>query len=140
MTAALPRIPRWTGMPEDWVAARRGRIDATEYRRELLRDRSDLLSGYYGTITAPDPDPLSLYPAVDPGLDGVVAPLTTAFLSYAERDLRWQGEERRYELLNGDLSRRWSYGGGRDQGLDRKSVVVGKCVSVRVDVGGRRCI
>src|SRR3546814_17637758 len=47
----------------------------------------------------------------------VVAPLTTAFRAYAERDLRWQGEERRYELLNGDLSRRGSYGGGRDQGF-----------------------
>jgi carboxypeptidase C (cathepsin A) len=41
--------------------------------------------------------------------DGIIAPLTTAFLGYVRDELQYR-TDRRYRLINGEVSRRWDWG------------------------------
>jgi carboxypeptidase C (cathepsin A) len=64
-------------------------------------------------VAAPNPDPVAARPrAPDAVLDAMTAPLTRAMLAHYGATLDWL-PERRYRLLNGGVSRAWSWGGGR---------------------------
>ena len=55
--AAYAEIAAFTGLPEEFVAARRGRIGASAFAKQLLRDQGRLVGRYDGTSAAPIPIP-----------------------------------------------------------------------------------
>jgi carboxypeptidase C (cathepsin A) len=90
-----------------------GRIDVRTFQRERTRDRGQIASMYDATITSTDPDPTaaSSRPG-DPVLEATRAPLSSAMTSLYARTLNWRVEEP-FQLLNGRVSSRWDWGGGR---------------------------
>ena len=116
-TAALERISvrvaQLTGLDPALVRRLAGRIDARTFVRERNRDRALIASMYDATITGTDPEPSSPSSHYDdPGLSAMRAPLSSAMTDLYARVLNWRVVEP-YQLLNGRVSSRWDWGGGR---------------------------
>ncbi|KAA2236533.1 S10 family peptidase [Salinarimonas soli] len=110
------RVAELTGL--DPALARRlgGRLDMRTLQRELRRGEGLVTSAYDTGVTAFDPDPTSPQGRFsDPVLEGMTAPLTSAIVDHLSRTLKWDVPDRRYQLLNGGVSRAWRWGGGRSQ-------------------------
>jgi carboxypeptidase C (cathepsin A) len=107
------RIAPLTGLDPAVVRRLAGRIDVRTFQRERTRDRGQIASMYDATITMTDPDPSasSSHPD-DVVLSASRAPLSSAMTSLYARVLNWRVEEP-YQLLNGRVSSRWDWGGGR---------------------------
>jgi carboxypeptidase C (cathepsin A) len=107
------RLAPLTGLDPAIVRRLAGRIDTRTFIRERTRDRGQIASMYDATITAIDPDPSasSSHPD-DPVLATSRAPLSSAMTSLYARVLNWRVEEP-FQLLNGRVSSRWDWGGGR---------------------------
>ena len=107
------RLAPLTGLDPAIVRRLAGRIDTRTFIRERTRDRGQIASMYDATITAIDPDPSasSSHPD-DPVLAASRAPLSSAMTSLYARVLNWRVEEP-FQLLNGRVSSRWDWGGGR---------------------------
>jgi carboxypeptidase C (cathepsin A) len=108
------QVAALTGLDPALVRRWRGRLRTGEFLRELGRREGRVASAYDATVTGPDPFPqaaVSRHP--DPVLDALVAPLTSAMLDLYGKQLDWQPEGRRYELLNRSTSREWDWGHDR---------------------------
>jgi carboxypeptidase C (cathepsin A) len=107
------RLAPLTGLDPTVVRRLAGRIDTRTFLRERNRDRGRIASMYDATVTAIDPDPSASSSHIDdPGLSALRAPLSSAMTSLYARVLNWRVEEP-YQLLNGRVSSRWDWGGGR---------------------------
>jgi carboxypeptidase C (cathepsin A) len=107
------RLAPLTGLDPAVVRRLAGRIDTRTFIRERNRDRGRIASMYDATVTAIDPDPSAASSHIDdPGLAALRAPLSGAMTSLYARTLNWRVEEP-YQLLNGRVSSRWDWGGGR---------------------------
>lgn len=115
MDAILPRLAELTGLDEEFLRQRRGRVQPSEYRRRLLANEGLLISSYDGLLTVPDPTPERAEARVDLILDGMTPAFAGGFLDHLRRNLEWR-HGRDYELLNREVSRAWSFGVGRGQG------------------------
>lgn len=102
------RVSTLTGIDRDAVAREEGRIDGGEFARESRRDERLRTSVYDATVAVAGRGRGS-----DPVLDAMTAPLTTAILGLYRDTLKWL-PDRRYDLLNGEVNRRWDW--GRDRG------------------------
>jgi carboxypeptidase C (cathepsin A) len=116
-TAAVERISarvaQLTGLDPALVRRLAGRVDARTFVRERTRDRGLVASMYDATVTGIDPDPSSSSSHFDdPVLSVVRAPLSAAMTDLYARVLKWRVVEP-YQLLNGRVSSRWDWGGGR---------------------------
>lgn len=107
-------LVRYLGLPESEVARMQGRVSRTTFAKMLLRDSRQVISLYDSTIAGPDPHPgSSRLRGQDPVLDGLTAPLTTAFNSYIRDELAYE-TDRAYRVLNPEVSRNWNWqSGGR---------------------------
>lgn len=109
----IERVADITGLEEDFVARHAGRVDRQSFARALLRGENRVVSLYDTGITGRDPTPERPFGrAPDPVLDAMTAPLTSAMLAHFQDTLEWL-PERRYIVLNQDLSRAWKWGDGR---------------------------
>lgn len=109
------RVAELTGLPPETVADYAGRLDASGFTRELWREEGRIASPYDAGISSLDPTPGRLPGrALDPVLDAMTAPLTSAILELYRTRLGWL-PDRRYMLLNRGVSRAWNWGGGRGQ-------------------------
>jgi carboxypeptidase C (cathepsin A) len=116
-TAALDRmsarVAQFTGLDPALVRRLAGRVDTRTFIRERNRERGLIASMYDATVTGIDPDPTAAQSHYDdPVLSGMRAPLSTAMTDLYGRVLKWRVEEP-YQLLNGRVSSRWDWGGGR---------------------------
>ncbi|MEA2927691.1 MAG: hypothetical protein QOG38_119 [Hyphomicrobiales bacterium] len=110
MTARVAALTRL-----DPVLVRRlaARIDTRTFLRELNRERGQIVSNYDATVTGIDPSPNATDSHYDdPVLNAITAPLTSAMTDLYGRVLNWRVEDP-YRLLNGSVSSRWDWGGGR---------------------------
>jgi carboxypeptidase C (cathepsin A) len=81
--------------------------------KEIRHGKSEVASSYDAAVLASDPYPFApSRRGNDPIFEGVIAPLTTAFLNYVRNDLHYR-TDRRYQVLNGDVARKWQWGGNR---------------------------
>lgn len=103
------RVSALTGIDPEAVAREEGRIDGGEFARESRRDERLQTSVYDATVTVAGRGRGS-----DPVLDAMTAPLTTAILGLYREKLKWL-PDRGYELLNGEVNRRWDWGSERGQ-------------------------
>lgn len=109
------RIASLIGLPDSVIARWRGRVPLGVFVKEIRHGQDELVSRYDGSVAVVDPYPSSYTPeSGDPVLEGLTAPLTTAFVTYLREELRYK-TDRRYNLLNGEVSGKWEWGdhGGR---------------------------
>ncbi|MFC7398899.1 S10 family peptidase [Chelatococcus sp. GCM10030263] len=116
-TAAVERIiskvADLTGLDRAFLARFGGQPDLNSIAHELERKEGQVASYYDALVTGIDPTPWDVSGDFDdPVLDASRAPLTTAAVDYTRRVLDYP-VTRPYELLNGEVSRRWSWGAGR---------------------------
>ncbi len=119
-----------TGLPEATVARWRGRVPVGVFVKEFRHGENALTSRYDGSVAGPDPAPSS-YSAQggDPILEGLKAPLTTAFVAYARNELQFK-TDRHYELLSGEVNRRWEWRDGNGFGAPGASDDLGQALAL----------
>lgn len=102
-------IANYLGVPVDKVQRWRARVPLDSFIKEVRKD-GKLASRYDGSVAGIDPYPSASSPqSGDPVLEGLTAPLTTAAVTYLRDELGFK-TERRYMLLNGEISGRWDWG------------------------------
>lgn len=109
----VAKVAGLTGLDPALVKRLGGRIDTATFQRELYRDRGLIGSAYDPAVTSYDPTPQAAFSRFpDPVLDLTKAPITTAMTDLYQRVLNWRVDQP-YRLLEGEVSRRWNWGGGR---------------------------
>ena len=104
----VAKVAELTGLPADVVSRYGGDLDEEDYLRERGRLEGRKLAYYDATIGAGDtaadwPD------ALDPVLPGSEPALVSAMVELYRTRLGWRLDET-YEILNGAVSRNWSFG------------------------------
>jgi len=111
----VARVAELTGLDPALVERRAGRLDMRTFAREHRRADERLVSVYDTGISADDPAPETPFARrPDPVLEAMTPPLTTAMLAHYQNALNWL-PERRYMLLNREVSRAWRWGTGRSR-------------------------
>jgi carboxypeptidase C (cathepsin A) len=105
----VDRVTALSGLDRDVVAEVDGRVESHVFAREIRRDERRRASVYDATMASAGPGGRG-----DPVLDALTAPLTSGMLGLYGDRLDWL-PERRYQLLNREVSRSWDWGGGRGQ-------------------------
>ena len=109
------RVAKLTGIPEDIVTRNRGFL-GNSFVKHSDAGSGEVMSAYDASFAAPDPYPESDYDRGDDAiLDGFTRAYGGAFADYARNQLGFR-TEMTYTLLEGDISRRWEWGGGRGGG------------------------
>ena len=104
-------VAKLIGIPLSDIERWHGRVPTGVFTKEIHRDEGEVDSRYDGSVAGPDPDPsASTSDRDDPILAALTAPLTAGFVLYLRDELQFK-TERRYVLLNDDLSRKWNWGG-----------------------------
>ncbi|MBX4955190.1 S10 family peptidase [Rhizobium lentis] len=109
-TAFYGRIAELTGIPQDIVARNRGFL-GNSFVKHADGGSGEVTSPYDASFATPDPYPESDYDrGNDAILDGFTRAYGGAFADYARNELGFK-TEMTYSLLDGDISRRWEWGG-----------------------------
>ncbi|RDJ15817.1 S10 family peptidase [Rhizobium grahamii] len=104
------KIAGMTGIPEDVVTKNRGFL-GNAYAKQSDRQDGKVVSPYDAAFSTPDPYPESDSDRGDDAiLDGFTRAYGGAFADYARNELGFK-TEMTYSLLDGDVSRRWEWGG-----------------------------
>ncbi len=104
------RISAITGLDSDLVAQLRGRVGVNAFLREFARAKAKILAPHDASLEAYDPEPEKYRSHwLDPGIEGLLAPLTSAAVDVYERRLEWKTDQR-YELINFEVSKAWNWG------------------------------
>ncbi|RUM27414.1 carboxypeptidase [Rhizobium vallis] len=113
--AFYSRISRLTGIPQDIITRNRG-FPGNSFVKHADAGKGEVRSPYDASFASPDPYPESDYDRGDDAiLDGFTRAYGGAFADYARNQLGFK-TEMTYTLLEGDISRRWEWGGGRGGG------------------------
>lgn len=109
------KVAELTGLDPAFVRRLGGRVDPHSFVRELRRAEGRVGSLYDANVTGFDPEPFAARSDFDdPVLDGARAPLTRAAIDFYGRELGYRVFDRRYELINGEVNRRWRWGEGQE--------------------------
>jgi len=109
MSRTITRLAELTGLDLGEVQRHRGRITAEVFAKQLLQDSGRVVGIYDGSVSIPDPDLFgSAYPARDPSLDPLIAPVTSSLNAYVRDELNYR-TDLRYELMNPDVARAWNW-------------------------------
>jgi carboxypeptidase C (cathepsin A) len=112
--AVYEKLAGYIGLPLDVVERYHGRVPPWVFAKRVLGGQR-LIGLYDASITAPDPDPdRPMVEGFDPTLDGITAPMTSAFNAYVRDELGFE-TDLRYQLLNQEISRDWDWQSGDEQ-------------------------
>jgi carboxypeptidase C (cathepsin A) len=105
----LATLADFSGLPPALVERLGGRIPQSVFEKEFRHDAGRILSGYDGSVSAPDPFPESLFlHGSDPILDGTKPAFTGAMQAYLRDELGFK-TDRPYRLLNPEVSHHWDW-------------------------------
>lgn len=108
------RVGALAGLDPGFVRRQAGRLSGQSVQREIGRDTGRVASAYDTGVTGWDPDPNAAASGFeDPLLTGLQAPLTSAMIALYTEKLNYRVPDLRYELLNGQVNRGWTWGSGR---------------------------
>lgn len=106
----VTRVAEITGLSEDTVKRRGGRISGRIYSDEVNRPNGKIASMYDASIKGLDPDPTSGRSHYrDPFTTALNAPMTSAMLELYGSKLNYR-TERPYVKMNGEVNRSWIWG------------------------------
>ncbi len=110
MQRVVSRVAEITGLSEDTVKRRGGRVSGRIYSDEINRPNGKIASMYDASIKGLDPDPTSSRPRYrDPFTTALNAPMTSAMLELYGSKLNYR-TERSYIKINGEVNRSWIWG------------------------------
>lgn len=111
------RLAELTGVSEEFLRGKGGRLTADDAMREVHRTRGKVGSFYDINVTAWDPFPYTSFKrAGDPVLDGIIAPTTTAMVHFVTQTVGWKTPAR-YYALNQEM--RWNTEGSEGGAVDQ---------------------
>ena len=102
------QLAKFTGLPASLFIETNLRLDATRYRKELLRSEGKVLGRFDARIAWPAIDSSEDYAGYDPSYSVVYGAFATALNDYLARDLGWTGHQP-YKILTGDVQP-WDWG------------------------------
>jgi carboxypeptidase C (cathepsin A) len=106
-TNVVTRMSQLLGISPQVIDRAEGRLDATLFCRELLRDQRRLCGRYYASITAIDPYPDRVdYEGPDPTLASIDR-LFTAAINHQLRSTLQVNTELEYRLLSMEVNQSW---------------------------------
>jgi carboxypeptidase C (cathepsin A) len=109
------RVSAITGLDRDLVAQLRGRVSVNAFLREFSRAKAKILAPHDASLEAYDPEPEKYHSHwLDPAIEGLLAPLTSAAVDVYERRLGWK-TDLRYELINFDVNKAWNWSHALDK-------------------------
>jgi len=109
VSAVFNRLAAISGLEAAEVHRHRGRLSAEVFAKRLLEDQGRVIGIYDGSVSAPDPEPFkAAYPARDPSLDPLIAPVMTSLNAYVRDELGYKSDLR-YELMNQDVLGAWDW-------------------------------
>ncbi len=112
--AVLTRLADLIGLPVGLVTRSEGRISASLFTRELMRDERRVLGKYDATMSTSDPFPdREPFAGPDPTLVGI-SPAYTMAVNHQLRSVIGVHSDREYQLLSNEVNSAWH----DDQPLD----------------------
>ena len=106
------KVAALTGIDPSVSRRLAGRLDASEFRRELDRRDGKVTGRYDASVLGFDPYPDSSSSHFgDPSGDTLIAPLTSAAVDFITRKLNWRPDGS-YQLLSDAVERAWDFGHG----------------------------
>lgn len=89
LDAIAQKVSQFTGLSVQYVKEANLRINATRFRKELLRDEGDILGRYDARFEATDVDNAGEFPGYDPSDTGIAGAFISAFHDYLVRELKF---------------------------------------------------
>jgi carboxypeptidase C (cathepsin A) len=105
--AVAARLAGFTGIPAETWIRKELRMDATEFRAELLKDEGKVIGRFDARVAWDSTDPDSRGAEYDPSFSLAIGAFSTAMLTYLGEELGWE-EDQPYEILTGVGP--WKYG------------------------------
>jgi len=102
------RLAELTGVPAETWIRKELRMDATEFRSELLKAEGKVLGRFDARVAWDSTDPESRNAEYDPSFSLAIGAFSTAMLTYLGDELGWE-EDQPYEVLTGKVGP-WKYG------------------------------
>lgn len=91
--AIAAKVAAYTGLSVEYVKEAKLRINASRFRKELLRGEGDILGRYDARFEATDVDNAGEYPGFDPSDSGIAGAFTAAFHDYLTNQLKYQTDD-----------------------------------------------
>lgn len=110
------KLARFTGLSEDYVTRSDLRIEASRFRKELLRKEERTLGRFDSRFQGTDLDAVGETPDYDPSYAVVQGPFTSLVNQYLRNDLKYD-TDLTYRILT-DKVQPWNYGGARNRYLN----------------------
>ena len=105
------QLAAYTGLPERVVRQQQERIPPWVFFKELLRDKNRLIGRMDASTSVVDPEPGSPHAVLDPSLDGLMAPFSSAMNAYVRQELNYENDLP-YEILNSEVGGKWDWSTG----------------------------
>ena len=128
--AIAQRVAGFTGLSVEYVKQSRLRINATRFRKQLLRNEDEILGRYDARFEGRDVDDAGENPGFDPSDTGISGVYVGAFHDYLQKELKYMSSEP-YYLSGPGLNQAWDFhhrpgggGGGYGREQDQPDVAV----------------
>ena len=103
----VARLSELTGLSKDYLNRSRLRVEATRFRKELLREKAQVLGRFDSRYAGLARDRFSDSPSYDPSAAALFGPFTSSMNEYLREQLKVK-EEQVYEILTGKVHP-WDY-------------------------------
>jgi len=134
----VAKLARLTGLPPQVLEDNKLQVDATTFRKQLLRDQGLILGRYDARITGRDAEPAGRYPRFDPSFAATLGPFSAAMNSYVRGELKFE-DDLPYEILAGVQPWNFDARGSYPSVADRLASAMSQNPYLRVLVLGGRC-
>jgi carboxypeptidase C (cathepsin A) len=91
--AIAEKVAACTGLSVEYVRDAKLRINASEFRKQLLRDQGEILGRYDARSEGTDANNVAEFPGYDPSDSGIAGAFTAAFHDYLTRQLKYESDE-----------------------------------------------
>lgn len=121
----------YTSLPEDLISHYNFRISWSEFTKNLLKDKGQIVGRMDTTMVGIEPNPSQLQPTYDPALDRLFGPFSSAMNAYVREELKFESDVA-YEFLNEEVNRAWDWSTGltKEQGFIDVSHTLREAIAV----------
>lgn len=107
--AVASRLAAYTGLSVDFIRRANLRVSIGRFTKELLRDQRRSVGRLDSRYLGIDADAAGETYSHDPSYTAILGPYTAALNHYVRQELKFE-DERKYEILSGEVNRRWNWG------------------------------